>query len=139
MAACVRSCCPDPAWQLKQSFACGGYNTAHSVPVSSALLHTLVHDNLHTHTQRTQTVCKVKLVDQQHPIYLILFSIFPNPSLPAGACHLSALSLSSLPFLSLFHLCVNAPGPFLPYRFPLPPPFLVRLSSPDGSTPDLVA
>lgn len=121
-----------------------GYDTTCSVSVLDALIHTLLHDNLCVllHT-RMKTETTVRLQGQTSgsaasPLYLILFSIFPYPSLAVWASHLSALGLSSLPFLfSLPFLC-RCSRSLLPISLSSSPPLLFRLSSPDGSTRDLL-
>lgn len=146
VVVCVCSCCPDPAGG--RSAACSHWIRHHLLSFCIGCTHThtsawqLVCTLTYTHAWklRPQSDCKVKLVDQQHPpLYLILSSIFPYPSLAVWASHLSALGLSSLPFLfSLPFLC-RCSRSLLPISLSSSPPLLFRLSSPDGSTRDLLA
>lgn len=144
VVVCVCSCCPDPAGE--RSAAC-----SHWTPLAQFLywmhsythfcMTTCVYFNIHTH-MKTETT--VRLQGQTSgsaasPLYLILFSVFPYPSLAVWASHLSALGLSSLPFLfSLPFLC-RCSRSLLPISLSSSPPLLFRLSSPDGSTRDLLA
>lgn len=145
VVVCVCSCCPDPAGG--RSAACSHWIRHHLLSFCIGCTHThtsawqLVCTLTYTHAWklRPQSDCKVKLVDQQHPPHT---SSFP-PSFPTHlavwASHLSALGLSSLPFLfSLPFLC-RCSRSLLPISLSSSPPLLFRLSSPDGSTRDLLA
>ena len=97
----------------------------------------------HTHTQVETTDCLQGQTDGSaaSPTPLISFSIFPpiSLSLSVWACHLSALTLSSLPSLSLLHRHVSGLQVPSYHITSLPPPVLFPSFSPGGSTLDLLA
>lgn len=145
VVVCVCSCCPDPAGG--RSAACSHWIRHHllSFCIGCTHTHTSAWQLVSTLTYtRMKTETTVRLQGQTSgsaasPLYLILFSIFPYPSLAVWASHLSALGLSSLPFLfSLPFLC-RCSRSLLPISLSSSPPLLFRLSSPDGSTRDLLA